>query len=270
MNEISTKLVDSLKTLGMTEYEAKVYSALVLFDRSEVKQIYEYLNMPKPSVYQSLKRLMDNGLVMLVNSKPAIYRATPPKIALRHLMDIHQNARKNALIELEYLEKSGFKTESPEIIWTLFGNNNVDHSLEELISKAKKSMKLILPSEYMDFLSLVNGSDLKIELIMFEKDSSILNRYNLRNLFVHDGTEFDVKDLGDISQYLVNFPVSSEEYSKFLFISVDNDEFMYVPPFSGDTKSGITSKNQYILTITNIIFSAAWKHTPEVKLESIE
>jgi len=40
MISISNGLVESLKTLGLTEYEAKVYSALVLFDRAEVKQIY--------------------------------------------------------------------------------------------------------------------------------------------------------------------------------------------------------------------------------------
>ncbi len=75
MKTISNKLVESLKTLGLTEYEAKVYSALVLFERTEVKQVYEFLDAPKPSVYQSLKTLTDKGLVQVVNAKPAIYRA---------------------------------------------------------------------------------------------------------------------------------------------------------------------------------------------------
>ena len=140
MNEISTNLIESLKTMGLAEYEAKVYSTLVLFERAEVKRIYEYLNVPKPSVYQSLKGLMDKGLVMMVSSKPAIYRAVPPKIALRHLIEIHKNAEKSALEELEHLEKSNLETEDSEIIWTLFGENNVEHSMEELMSKAKKSI----------------------------------------------------------------------------------------------------------------------------------
>lgn len=32
MTDISTKLVGSLKTMGLTEYEAKVYSIQVLLD----------------------------------------------------------------------------------------------------------------------------------------------------------------------------------------------------------------------------------------------
>jgi len=267
MNEISTNLTESLKTMGLTEYEAKVYSALVLFERAEVKQIYEYLNVPKPSVYQSLKGLMDNGLVMMVSSKPAIYRAVPPKIALKHLIEIHENAEKSALEELEQLEKSSMETEDSEIIWTLFGENNVEHSMEELMCKARKSMKLILPAEYMDFLSFASDRDLKIELLMFGEDTSIASRYRLKNLTVHNGCEIDVSDFGDLSKYLVNLPLPPEQYSKSIFVFIDDGEFMYVPPYPGKTKSGITSKNPYLIGLVSILSSAVWEHTPEIPLK---
>jgi sugar-specific transcriptional regulator TrmB len=267
MKEILTDLIESLKTMGLTEYEAKVYSALVLFERAEVKQIYEYLNVPKPSVYQSLKGLMDNGLVMMVSSKPAIYRAVPPKIALKHLIEIHENAEKSALEELEQLEKINMETEDSEIIWTLFGENNVEHSMEELMCKAQKSMKLILPAEYMDFLSFASDRDLKIELLMFGKDASIASRYKLKNLTVHDGCGIDVSDFGDLSKYLANLPLPPEQYSKSIFIFIDDEEFMYVPPYPGKTKSGITSKNPYLIGLVSILSSAVWEHTPEVQLE---
>lgn len=267
MNEISTNLIESLKTMGMAEYEAKVYSTLVLFERAEVKRIYEYLNVPKPSVYQSLKGLMDKGLVMMVSSKPAIYRAVPPKIALRHLIEIHKNAEKSALEELEHLEKSNLETEDSEIIWTLFGENNVEHSMEELMSKAKKSIKLLLPTEYIDFLSFIGNKDLKIELLIFGKDTSIASRYNLKNLTVHDGQEIDVLDFGDLSKYLDSLPLPPEQYAKSIFIFIDNNEFMFVPPYPGNTKSGVTSKNPYLIGLVNIIAGAIWEHTPEVPLE---
>ncbi len=267
MNEISTNLIESLKTMGLAEYEAKVYSTLVLFERAEVKRIYEYLNVPKPSVYQSLKGLMDKGLVMMVSSKPAIYRAVPPKIALKHLIEVHRNAERSALEELEQLEKSNLETEDSEIIWTLFGENNVEHSMEELICKAQKSMKLILPAEYMDFLSLINNKDLKIELLIFGKDTSIARRYNLKNLSVHNGHEIDVLDFGDLSKYLTNLPLPPEQYTKSIFIFIDDNEFMFVPPYPGKTKSGITSKNPYLIGLVNIIAGAVWEHTPEVPLE---
>lgn len=267
MNEISNNLIESLKTMGLAEYEAKVYSTLVLFERTEVKRIYEYLNVPKPSVYQSLKSLMDKGLAMRVSSKPAIYRAVPPKIALRHLIEIHENAEKNALDELETLEKINKESESSEIIWTLFGENNVEHSIEELILNAKHSMKLILPKEYLKYLSFIKNKELKIELLMFGEDITQIQHHKFDNLEVHNGYGIDVSDFGKLSAYLINLPLPPEQYSKFIFVLIDDTEFMYVPPYPGKTKSGITSKNQYMIGLMIILFSAIWEHTPEVPLK---
>jgi len=137
MNELDANLIESLKTMGLTEYEAKVYSALVLFQRSEVKQIYEYLSIPKPSVYQSLKKLTDKGLAQVVNAKPAIYRAIPPEIAIRHMTEVYQKAEKNALSVLEELEKKSVERENPDVIWTLFGEENLEHRMDELMTKAR-------------------------------------------------------------------------------------------------------------------------------------
>jgi predicted DNA-binding transcriptional regulator len=267
MSKISTNLIESLKTMGLTEYEAKVYSALVLFERAEVKKIYEYLNMPKPSVYQSLKGLMDKGLVMLVSSKPAIYRAIPPKIAIKHLLEVHKNAEENALLELEHLEKSSVETESPDIIWTLFGQNNVELSLEELICKVKKSMKLVLPDDYIDLLSFLEGKNIEIKLLMFGKDASIATRYGLKNLTVHDAYGMDTSDFGIIHNYFKELPMSPKQLSKLILVSIDNEEFVYIRPFPGKTKTGINTKNHHFIGLMNIAFSIIWDHTPEVPLE---
>ncbi|HML05285.1 MAG TPA: helix-turn-helix domain-containing protein [Methanobacterium sp.] len=264
MAEISNDLIESLKTMGLAEYEAKVYSALVLFERAEVKRIYEYLGVPKPSVYQSLKSLMDKGIVMRVSSKPAIYRAVPPKIALRNLMEVHKNAEKNAIAELEQLESDNTEMETDEIIWTLFGENNVKNSMEELIGKAQTSIKLILTDDYLDFLTFASNKDLEIDLLTFGKGTDIAKRYKLKNLTVHDGCEIDVSNFGDLSKYLVNLPLPPQQYSKFIFVLIDDEEFMYVPPYPGKTKSGITSRNPYLIRLVDLLYGAVWEHTPEL------
>lgn len=268
MTEISNNLVESLKIMGLTEYEAKVYSVLVLFDRAEAKKIYEYLGMPKPSVYQSLKGLMDKGLVMLVSSKPAIYRAVSPKIAIKHLSEVHENAEKTALSELKYLEENVVETENPNIIWTLFGENNLEHSLEELIRKAHTSMKLILPSNYLNYLDFVSDPDLEIQLMFFGDDVS-LNRLDLKNIAVHNGYKLDISDFGSLSEYFEKNTLPSEQYSEFTLVLIDDEEMMYVPAFPENTKSGVTSKNPYLINMVNLIFGAVWEHTPELKIDKI-
>jgi len=264
MKSISNSLVDSLKTLGLTEYEAKVYSALVLLDRAEVKQIYEYLDAPKPSVYQSLKTLADKGLVQVVNAKPAIYRALPPKIALKHMTEIHRRAEDTALLELEDLEKSRVSQEMPDVIWTLYGDESIDHSIEELLGKAKKSVKLILPDSHLLYLEILRDRDISVELIMFGADALIPERYGLKHAVIHDAMAIELKDFEPVMKYLANLPVKGDQLTSFILAMADEEEFMYIPPLPTIPKSGLTSKNPFVLSLANMVFSAVWEHTPVI------
>lgn len=65
--------------------------------------------------------------------------------------------------------------ENPDVIWTLFGEENVEHNMEELMTKARKSMKLVLPTNYLDYLEFAREKDVRIELLIFTRDTSLLN-----------------------------------------------------------------------------------------------
>ena len=262
MDHISNGLVESLKTLGLTEYEAKVYSALVLFDRAEVKQIYEYLDAPKPSVYQSLRSLTDKGLVQVVNSKPAIYRATPPNIGIRHMAEAHKKAEGMALLELEELEKSRVESDYPDVLWTLYGMENIEHKMEELLGNANHSLILMFPHEYIKYLEMLRGKDIEIKLIVFgEGPRSMAGSYGLKNLAIHDAFNMDFTDLQAILKYFQGFPLPPDSYDRFLLVAADNEEFMYIPPIPGPVSSGMTSRNRFVLALVNTVFHIFWDRT---------
>lgn len=259
MNSISSGLVESLKTLGLTEYEAKVYSALVLFDRAEVKQIYEYLDAPKPSVYQSLRSLTEKGLVQVVSAKPAIYRATPTKIAIKHMIEVHEKAEKTALQELDKLEKSRVESDYPDVLWTLYGDENVEHKLEELLGKARKSVKVILPHEFLKYLEILRDKDIEVDMLVFEDVSA--SHYGLKNARIHNAYSLDLKDLGPVLKYLrqLNFP--AEGIDQFIMVYIDDEEFMYIPPLPASVRSGFTTRNPFGLSLCSIVFSIFWDRT---------
>jgi predicted DNA-binding transcriptional regulator len=262
MSDISSGLVESLKTLGLTEYEAKVYSALVLFDRAEVKQIYEYLDAPKPSVYQSLRSLTDKGLVQVVNSKPAIYRATPPKIAIKHMMEAHKTAEETSLLGLEELKKTMVGSDYPDVIWTLYGKENIRHKTEEMFDKVERSLALVLPRDYLSYLELLQGKDLDIKLLVFGKDNrAIAESYGLENMVIHDGLNIDLAGLEPILMYFQGFPLPSDSYDKILFACMDGQEFMYIPPLPGPVSSGMTSRNEFVLALANTVYRIIWDRT---------
>ncbi len=263
MKAIPKGVVEALKTLGLTEYEAKVYSALVLFDRAEVKQVYEYLDAPKPSVYQSLRSLTDKGLVQAVNSKPAIYRATPPKIAVKHLVEAHKKAEDAALLGLEELENIRVEGDYPDVLWTLYGRENIEHKMEELLGKARSTLKLLLPKEYLPYLKMVQGKDIEVKLIVFGDDvRAAAESYGLRNMAIHDGFNIDLTDLQALTRYFQGFPLTPDLYGRFHLVSVDNEEFMYIPPIPVAVGSGMTSRNPFVMGLVNTIFQVIWDRTP--------
>jgi len=71
------EIIHSLKALGLTEYEAKVYLALLKRGRSTVREIAESSGVSRPKVYETLERLLSNYLAVLYSSNPASYVPLP-------------------------------------------------------------------------------------------------------------------------------------------------------------------------------------------------
>ncbi|MGA9140187.1 MAG: helix-turn-helix domain-containing protein [Methanocella sp.] len=260
MSVISGTLIESLKTLGLTEYEAKVYSALVMFDKAEAKQIYEYLEIPKPSVYQSLKTLTDKGLVQIMSARPAVYRATPPKIALRHMTEVHRKAEDVAILELDELEKSRISQDYPNVLWTLFGRENVEHKLEEMLEGASRSVKAVLPGEYIVYLGLVVGRGYPIDVLTFGPDNVAMIKDAFPEVHVHDASTIDIRGLEPLLAKFASMPVSPEQFRHALGVLADDKEMMWIPPVP-DAMTGITSENPMAVSLMNIVFSIIWERT---------
>lgn len=260
LSKISGTLVESLKTLGLTEYEAKVYSALVMFDKAEAKQIYEYLEIPKPSVYQSLKTLTDKGLVQIMSARPAVYRATPPKIALRHMTDVHRKAEDDAMLEFEELEKSHIGQEYPNVLWTLFGRENVEHKLEEMFEDATHSVRAVLPGDFIVYLGLVVGRGFPIEVLTFGRENVDLIKDAFPEVHVHDAYTIDVRGMESLLAKFTALPVQPDQVQNALGVLTDDREMMWIPPIP-DAITGLTSENPMAVSLMGIVFSIIWERT---------
>ncbi|MCD1293837.1 TrmB family transcriptional regulator [Methanocella sp. CWC-04] len=257
MNPITGRLIDSLHILGLTEYEAKVYSALVLLETADVKQIYEFWGASKPNVYQSLKSLTDKGLVMVVSSRPAIYRAVPYESALKHMVEAHHRAADAAREEFRDLEKHRESQGSPDVLWTLFGERNIERKLGEMLSSAKRSVKGIIPSDHVDVLKHLTGKEVFVDLLVLGAPSDLAKKYGIKNARVKYPKKGQEK-----SKFM-----EDEDFAEFhrmlsddvLLFIVDDRELIYLLPVTGASHSGITSINPNIVKMANLIFSAAWR-----------
>ncbi|RZN36532.1 MAG: TrmB family transcriptional regulator [Methanosarcinales archaeon] len=141
--------VESLRDLGLTEYEAKVYTALVRIRSGTASDIHLVSGIPRSAVYGALNRLEEWGIVEVQSSKPMRYRAVPPEIALGKLKDNFVAESENALAALEEIYQTQKVGAREEAIWTISGIKNVSDKIIEMVQGAQNDV--IFAASYPSF-----------------------------------------------------------------------------------------------------------------------
>ncbi len=141
--------VESLRDLGLTEYEAKVYTALVKIRSGTASDIHLVSGIPRSAVYGALHRLEERGTIEVQSSKPMRYRAVPPEIALEKLKDCFVAESENALVALEEIYQTPKMEAREEAIWTISGVKNVSDKIIEMIGGAQTD--IIFAASYPSF-----------------------------------------------------------------------------------------------------------------------
>ncbi len=134
-------VVELLKDLGLTSYEAKAYVALAGLGPSEPKRIAGDARIPYPSAYTALKTLESKGWVEQVVKKPVTYRAKKPasvKAMVSSRLD-------DAFKELEEIYRTE-PTEEAELVFTLRGSEAVLGKIYEMLRGARQSVVVVTPA----------------------------------------------------------------------------------------------------------------------------
>jgi sugar-specific transcriptional regulator TrmB len=131
-----------LRALGLTEYEAKAYAALVSVKSAVPREVAGLAGIPYPSAYDALEKLVKSGWVEVAQGRPRRYRARSPKSILKESV----GAVERVFAELEKTYESSMeKAEKPEIIYTIVGRVGVIKKIQEVLSRARKEVITVLP-----------------------------------------------------------------------------------------------------------------------------
>jgi len=82
-------MVERLVRLGLTQYEARAYVALIRRDGSTPAEIAKFASVPRPRIYDVIASLVAKGLASERPGRTAKFVATPPDEAAGTLMKIH-------------------------------------------------------------------------------------------------------------------------------------------------------------------------------------
>ena len=133
---------EGLQKFGLTEYEARTYTALVAHGVADAETIASSANLPRTSVYKSLDSLHDMGYVLVSEGRPRVYKPADPlelKSRLsRELDDIF--GRLNTLSEV--LTERG----EPQLVYTINGEEKVLDKIGEMINRTDEKIILSSPN----------------------------------------------------------------------------------------------------------------------------
>ncbi len=125
------KMIEALRSFGLSEYEAKVLLALIAKGELTAKEVAEYSGIPRTSVYDVIKSLMNKGLVEAYG-KPMKFRALNSEELMRIFSKKVEENLRYLREELPAIEKA--KTEEIKIYR---GDVAID-KIVELIVNAKE------------------------------------------------------------------------------------------------------------------------------------
>lgn len=185
-----------LRELGLTDYEARAYAALVSAGPSTAGELSKSANVPYSRVYDILSRLERRGWVEVQSGRPSRYRAKAPAEVVR-LLRVEQERRlkeigESVVRELEPLYESRVEVKRPDI-WILRGERSLLAKTEEMLGRAQLEVLLSLPrakseiARLSSFLSALAAKNVTVRVLAAGKPKP--ERPGL-----HPGLEIRVRD----------------------------------------------------------------------------
>lgn len=153
------ELVRSLGELGLTQNEGRVYLALLILDRPTAAETAREAGVPRPKVYEALGSLEAKGFCSSAGGTVTRYRADAPATTLQAWLRHRQHERMAAadreqtiaenLIGLLPVPGSQPAGGAPDFIEAITGRARTSEALEQLISKAERSISMMTQPPFL-------------------------------------------------------------------------------------------------------------------------
>ena len=130
-----------LVALGLTEYEAKIYLALLKESPANGYQLSKKTGVPRSMVYEALGRLHSRGAVLKSgDERSTLYRPLPPENLLERYDRQHQQLIDNLHDSL----LSIYDAQQEDSLWTVSGSSAVFSYASQMIAKGQMEVYLVL------------------------------------------------------------------------------------------------------------------------------
>lgn len=145
-------MLNQLVKIGFTEYEAKVYLALLRNHPATGYQLSKESGVPRSMVYEALKRLHARGAALeTTEARATLYRPLPPEVLLKQ----HQQEQQQLIEELQAGLQPLYASTADNSVWTIQGETAVTAYAAQLINQAQTELFLVLTDNDLTTLQTV-------------------------------------------------------------------------------------------------------------------
>lgn len=142
-------LHEELTKIGFTEYEAKVYVALLQESPCTGYQLSKLSGVPRSMVYETLKRLHGRGAALeTIDGRSTLYRPLPPQV----LLDRHESQHRRLLNDLRVGLGNLYAAENDDHVWTISGKSTVMAYARQMLQEAQSETYLVLTDADLETL----------------------------------------------------------------------------------------------------------------------
>lgn len=258
------QLTHAFTKLGLSLYQAKVYSALASLGPSNVAEIQRTSNVPRTKIYEILDQLLKMGAVEFQSGRPLIYNALSPNVLVDRMRNSYLNAADDAtrlMAEMQQTEKST----AEDIVWTVRGMTAVRRKAALTIASAKE--RVIMVEQYPLKLMLTVSSILKsllqknvnVRAVCITREGQRVEDKLKNEEFIEFRRMTSISNIvgltDDVTTAFRKMIMATLEKRASLIIVDDQEAFLFIPDLNDASKSvGLTLKIPGLPMMQRILF----------------
>ncbi|MBI4018260.1 MAG: TrmB family transcriptional regulator [Candidatus Aenigmarchaeota archaeon] len=184
------EISSQLKEFGLTNYESKVYVALLGLKQAKVSDIARISSVPRNKIYSVTEALHKKGFIEIIPERVTKFRAVPFRTATQLFISDQQNRlrsleksadRISSVLSSIKSEKSGEDSSGEFLIYK--SKKLIRRKLRELIDSAASSVLLVVSQKDLNYIvpALRKASE-KAEVAVFstvtEENYTLMDKYS--------------------------------------------------------------------------------------------
>ncbi len=135
------RATEVLGKVGLTQYEARAYIALVARGVGDAATLASAAGIPRTSAYKVLESLAEKGYAKPTGGKPILFRPTPPIDVAESL----KGAIQEVFERLANLHRVVAEHGEPQLVYLLSGRDKVVQKIGDLLDQSTRTFILTTP-----------------------------------------------------------------------------------------------------------------------------